>query len=334
MFQTRYRYVYILLLSVYSFANLKFTEGDAVVAIDDLALAAYLTAFVFLIWEGNRFIAAFSHRKLENSEYGPLILHFGLSVLLIFGLSFIGSFLANYWTHATESYFKQIVGFNFRINLFLHCINAIIYFRKRVSDFEVQTERFKMQSAEAQFDALRKQINPHFLFNSFNVLSTLVYQDADKASKFIDQLSQVYRYLLKNQDNKLVPLSEELRFLEAYIYLIKIRFQDNLIIENDVSARSAEKYIAPSALQLLIENAIKHNEVSKKSPLHVKISAHNGHIIVENNIQLKEQREESSYVGLNNIRNRYAFLSEKNPVIVHANGKFTVKIPLIEVEES
>ncbi len=332
MFQTPHRYLYVLLLALYSFANLKFTEGDSLVAAGDLALAIYIFAFVLLVWEGNRLIASFCYKETDSSEYRPLILHFGLSLLLIFILSAGGSWLSNILSDSDESHFKQIVGFNFRINLFLHCINAIMYFRRRVHLFEVRTERFRMQSAEAQFDALRKQINPHFLFNSFNVLSTLVYQDADKASKFIEQLSQVYRYLLKNQDNKLVPLYEELNFLEAYIYLVKIRFLDNLIIESRISPQAEDKYIAPSALQLLIENAIKHNEVSKKSPLHVWIKSEDNHIVVENNIQLKEQREESSYVGLNNIRNRYAFLSKKNPVIVHANGKFTVKIPLIEVE--
>lgn len=131
----------------------------------------------------------------------------------------------------------------------------------------------------------------------------------------------------------MVKLKEEMKFLEAYLYLMKTRFRDSLVINNEVSAEDSNKFIAPSTLQLLIENAIKHNEVSKNSPLSIDIYQSNGHLVVENSIKLKEQEVESSYVGLANIKNRYAFLSDENPLIIHSNGKFTVKIPLIEVEE-
>ena len=274
-------------------------------------------------------------RDSHTSRHRPLVLHFLIATAWIVVLSLIGYLLTDQIAVMTTiATFKLMIGFNFRINLFLHCINAIVYYRKQGHDFQIEAERFKKRSAEAQFDALRKQVNPHFLFNSFNVLSTLIYQDPDVASKFVEQLSKVYRYLLKNQENRLVKLDEELNFLEAYTYLMKIRFRDNLLIENEIEERSKEQYIAPAALQLLIENAIKHNEVSRKSPLSIKLYSNNGHLVVENNIQLKEQKVESSNVGLNNIVNRYSFLSKENPVIVNSNGKFTVKLPLIQVEES
>ena len=338
IFQAKYRYVYILLLSIYSYLNIKFTEGDLLFNehINDLGLAAIILSFVVLLWEGNRLLSFKTENKNEQqSRHRPLILHFLIATVWVAVLSLLGYTITDLIVGSTTSAtLKLMIGFNFRINLFLHCINAIVYYRKQGHDFQIEAERFKKRSAEAQFDALRKQVNPHFLFNSFNVLSTLIYQDQDTAAKFVEQLSVVYRYLLKNQDNRLVKLEEELEFLEAYTYLMKMRFRDNLIIENNIEEYSKEQYIAPSALQLLIENAIKHNEVSRKSPLSIKLYSNNGHLVVENNIQLKEQKVESSNVGLNNIVNRYSFISKENPVIVNSNGKFTVKIPLIKVEES
>lgn len=337
MFQTRYRFLYILLLGVYSFLNLKFTVGDALLdfEVSDYILSGFILFFVVCIWEGNRLLANWTGRlAIPRLPYGELISHFLTSVAFIIVLSFFGNYLAHLSSEAGDENFRLILGFNFRINLFLHCINAIFFYRNKMEEMRLQAERFKKQTAEAQFDALSKQLNPHFLFNSFNVLSSLVDQDPPTAQQFINRLSGVYRYLLKNQDNKLVKLKEEMRFLEAYIYLMKIRFQDSLVIKNQVSQEITDNYIAPSTLQLLIENAIKHNEVSKTSPLTIDIYQSGSHLVVENSIKLKEQQIESSYVGLANIKNRYAFLSEENPLIIHSNGKFTVKVPLIEVEES
>ncbi|MEL7002326.1 MAG: histidine kinase [Bacteroidota bacterium] len=318
--------------------NIKFTEGDSLFdfPVGELPLIASVFILVLGVWEGNKLIGHFVYGNPDPKyQYGPLIKHFLISIVWVLALSFAGSMLISLFFEVPSkvSEVKLMIGFTFRITLFLHCINAINYYRKQGNDYQIEAERFKKESAEAQFDALRKQINPHFLFNSFNVLSTLVYQNADTAAKFIDQLSQVYRYLLKNQDNRLVKLNEELDFLQAYIYLMKIRFQENLRIENKIDAQSNHKYIAPAALQLLIENAIKHNEVSKRSPLTISLYNMNGHLVVENNIQLKDQQEESSNVGLNNIINRYSFISKEDPVIVKTDDKFTVKIPLINVEE-
>ncbi len=311
-------------------------EGDSLLdfEVNDYILSSFILLFVVCIWEGNRLLAIVTENfKVVRLPYGGLITHFVASILFVLVLSFLGNYLAHFSAQAGDTNFRLILAFNFRINLFLHCINAIFFYRQQMEEMSLQAERFKKQTAEAQFDALSKQLNPHFLFNSFNVLSSLVDQDPTTAQQFINRLSGVYRYLLKNQDNKLVKLKEEMKFLEAYIYLMKIRFRDSLVIKNEVSHEDSNKYIAPSTLQLLIENAIKHNEVSKHSPLSIDIYQSNGHLVVENSIKLKEQEVESSYVGLANIKNRYAFLSEENPLVIHSNGKFTVKIPLIEVEE-
>ncbi|MBV6645317.1 MAG: histidine kinase [Cyclobacteriaceae bacterium] len=338
MFGSKFRYFFIALLGVYSYLNIKFTEGDSLVQmpLPEWVFFMLIVLVVLGVWELNRFVALKLHIRTFRSLYSPLINHFLLSlgVVLLISVIVASSLFLLYQVSVVSLSSKLILGFVFRINLFLQCVNAIIYYHSRLRESQLQAEQFKKLSAESQFDALRKQVNPHFLFNSFNVLSSLVYQDADIAAKFIDQLSTVYRYLLKNQDHKLVALREELSFLEAYIYLLEIRFKNNLKVENKLKKGVWDCYVAPSVLQLLIENAIKHNEVSKSQPLTINMYDQDGFIVVENNIQLKKQSEESSNVGLQNIRNRYSFLSEKDPVVVHSDEKFTVKIPLIKAEKT
>jgi LytS/YehU family sensor histidine kinase len=177
---------------------------------------------------------------------------------------------------------------------------------------------------------LKNQVNPHFLFNSFNALSNLVYEDPDKAVKFIKQLSEVYRYVLDTRDREVVSLEEELRFLQSYIYLQKIRFAEKLTI--DIQLENVNSQIAPLALQILVENAIKHNIVSEDDPLQVKIYPDNGFIAVENNLQKKSMGvEPSAGVGLENICRRYEFLSDKKVEILEDTDRFLVKLPILLV---
>lgn len=337
MFGIKSRYLYILLLGTYSYLNIKFTEGDSLFefAVPDYILFGLILLLVFLIWEGNRFLAKMLRKIPSRRTYAPLIRHFASSVLVILLLSGLMTLSIHSLLQFDASWiaFKLLLGFNFRVNLFLHSINAIIFYHNQLREVQLQSERFKKESAEAKFVSLRNQVNPHFLFNSLNVLSNLVYKDADTSNQFIEQLSEVYRYLLKNQEKKLVRLQEELAFIESYIFLIKIRFQENLIIEQKFESEALQDYVAPSSLQLLIENAIKHNEVSRKQPLTIRIYNEEGYVVVENNIQLKAQKSEGNQVGLENIRSRYEFLGQEDPVIVRQNGSFMVKIPLIKVEE-
>jgi LytS/YehU family sensor histidine kinase len=164
------------------------------------------------------------------------------------------------------------------------------------------------------------------------VLSSLVYKDADTSAKFIGQLSNVYRYLLYNQDKKVVTLKEELEFLESYLFLLKIRFGENLVVLNNITCDTDKYYVPPVVLQMLIENAIKHNVVSKKSPLEIMLKSENSSLTVSNNLQEKEVKEESTYIGLKNIKSRYLFLSNKTVNIEKTDEWFNVKIPLLELD--
>jgi LytS/YehU family sensor histidine kinase len=159
-----------------------------------------------------------------------------------------------------------------------------------------------------------------------------VYKDADTSAKFISQLSHVYRYLLYNQEKNVVHLKDELTFLDAYLYLLKIRFGENIIVERAITLDGEKFYVAPAVLQMLIENAIKHNVVSKKNPLHIKVVVDHGWITVSNSLREKEVKETSTQVGLKNISARYGFLSDQPVKIERSAHDFTVKIPLLQVD--
>jgi LytS/YehU family sensor histidine kinase len=192
----------------------------------------------------------------------------------------------------------------------------------------VEAERYQKQSMEATYENLKSQVNPHFLFNSLNALTNLVYEDQDKAAKFIKQLSEVYRYVLDTRDKEVVDLSEELKFLEAYVYLQQIRFGEKLSVNLKVD--SVQSMVAPLAIQMLFENAIKHNEISEENPLTISIYAKDNFIVIENNLQPKSLiGQASSGLGLENIKKRYEFLTEKPVDIIKDDSLFQVKLPLI-----
>lgn len=182
----------------------------------------------------------------------------------------------------------------------------------------------------SQFESLKAQVNPHFLFNSLNVLSSLIFIDQNKASKFVRQLSKVYRYVLEHKDKDTIPIQDELPFIESYIFLLKTRFDQNLVVNLDLPKEVKTRKVAPMVIQLLIENAIKHNIVSKAKPLTLTISRLGDTLTVENNIQLKSSTEVSSGIGLANIKKRYEYLTNKKVEIEQGETRFVVRIPLID----
>lgn len=187
------------------------------------------------------------------------------------------------------------------------------------------------QNMESQLEGLRNQVNPHFLFNSLNTLIYLIPEDPDKAVRFVQQLSKVYRYVLESREAKMIPLKDELEFLHAYIFLLKERFGDNLHIRlHDLNGATGGA-IVPLTLQMLFENAIKHNVISAGKPLTVEMFAENGHLVVRNNLQRKNQVMDSTGVGLDNIRTRYQMLTDQEVQVIASRDYFTVLLPLVDV---
>jgi sensor histidine kinase YesM len=194
----------------------------------------------------------------------------------------------------------------------------------------LNAEKLKRESIAARYESLRNQVNPHFLFNSLNALTNLIHQDPEKASQFVKQLSEVYRYLLDIRDRELVTLDEELTFLDSYIYLQKIRFGDSLRCILKVSDRTPQ--LPPLVLQLLFENAIKHNVISKEQPLTVSIEQSGDRLEVTNDLQVKTGAERlPAGTGLENIRRRYEFFTSDPVIVEEKGGRFIVRVPLVRV---
>ncbi|HET6557802.1 MAG TPA: PAS domain S-box protein [Prolixibacteraceae bacterium] len=193
-----------------------------------------------------------------------------------------------------------------------------------------QLLKLQKENLQSQFDVLKQQVNPHFLFNSLNVLTSLIRLEPELAEKFTEHLAKVYRYVLENKDNELVNLSTELGFLNAYIFLINIRFMDKVQVNIRIEDNKMNYQIIPLAMQLLIENAIKHNAMSKRSPLVIDIFIDSANRLnVVNNLQEREAHMTSTGVGLKNIQNRYRLLNNTIPAFEKTNTHFIAKIPLI-----
>jgi len=336
VFSVRYRYVFIFLLSLYSYINIRVTVGTRLFdfELNSGFLFAVLAVVILGVWELNRLAEKLVMERVSSVH--PLIILFLASMVNVVIVStvslFILYFLLGKPLELNFTHWKLLTAFGLRVNLFLNCINAIVFFMNRLKKTQLEAEQLKKQNIEAQFEALRNQINPHFLFNCFNVLSTLVHKDAEASSKFIAQLSNVYRYLLYNQEKKIVTLQEELAFLDSYTYLLRTRFNDNLIIESKISDGLNQVMVAPASLQMLIENAIKHNVASKKSPLNIVLQTEGDYIKVSNTLQIKEIEEESTKIGLNNIISRYKLLSDKPVKIEKTDALFIVKLPILYLE--
>lgn len=197
---------------------------------------------------------------------------------------------------------------------------------------EANTQLIELQKTnlQSQFEVLKQQVNPHFLFNSLNVLSSLIKVAPDLAESFTEKLSKVYRYVLENKERDMVLLSTELNFINSYIFLLNIRFTGKIFVEISIANAKPEMMILPMALQILIENAIKHNTFSKANPLRIDISVDkNDFLIVTNNIRLRETHIQSTGIGLTNILNRYKLITDKEPVFERTETEYIARIPLI-----
>ncbi len=194
----------------------------------------------------------------------------------------------------------------------------------------LRTQALEQANLEARYDTLRNQVNPHFLFNSLNTLLMLV-NDNPVASRYVESISEIMRYMLQSRDKEAVRLGDELKIAHDYVFIQKSRFGEKLKVDFDVDEKYYNYLIPPLAIQMLLENALKHNVVSKEDPLYVNVSiSDNKYIVVENTIKTKIDLEPSTGVGLENIKNRYLHLTGKDILISRDNGKFIVMLPLFE----
>ncbi|SFQ36141.1 sensor histidine kinase [Hymenobacter arizonensis] len=341
LFSIRLRYVYMLGLAGYTFVNVLLMEVLPFynLPVEKSYVLALFVVSVVLVWEGNRFIhqSVADVSRIIGPRVHPLLLAFLLSLPLT--LVVVGGpalLLARYLgMPPTQLHMgmKLMLALGFRINLFLNTINAAYYLLQELRLSQVEAEQLKKISVQAQFQSLKNQVNPHFLFNNLNVLSALLFQDVNKAGEFLQQLSKVYRYVLQNQEKEVVAVAAELEFMESYAHLLRARFRDSLRIEIAVPASLRSRYTVPAALQMLLENALKHNISSRNRPLLIEVFASPDHeqLVVRNTLQPKPAVEPSTNLGLENIKRRYGFISPQPVEVERDAHRFTVRLPLLHL---
>jgi sensor histidine kinase YesM len=292
---------------------------------------SFLMASLWIVlWIGNSEFNTYLSTKISWIKTPVKRLVVGIIATILYTIVAVFVILKGWeisWNFKIDNYLEVFIPsmvITFFISLFFHGRGFLMAWRKAAID----AEHFQQESIKAQYQSLKNQVNPHFLFNSLNALTNLVYEDQDKAAKFIKQLSQVYRYVLDTRNKEVVPLQDELKFIESYLFLEQIRFGNKLKV--DIRLNNIQTQVAPLALQMLIENAIKHNIVSEEDPLTIQIYADGNFILVENNLQRKKVLDEdSSGMGLENICKRYEFLSDHKVKVSDENNSFKVSIPIL-----
>lgn len=290
-------------------------------------------AFTFVIWEGNRAIVMNMRRWYPHNEQTArrLMLQLPIAVAFTVGSSLLIYYLFELFgviicDSVNEKMMSTVV--NLIPTLFVLSIYESAYFFEEWKRNFQRSETLAKENIRSQFEALKSQLDPHFLFNSLNTLAALIDDENEPAQTYLEQLSDVYRYVLVSQQQETVPLHEELAFVDSYVYLNKTRFRDNLIVRNELPQEAMHRPVPPLSIQILVENAIKHNVVSRDKPLTLRLSidAH-GYITVANNVQKKNVLEKSTKIGLQNMINRYALLTSEKVEVLHTADVFSVRIP-------
>jgi two-component system LytT family sensor kinase len=216
------------------------------------------------------------------------------------------------------------------VNIIFETLWEVLYIIDKYKESLAERELLEQMSIEQEFENLKNQVNPHFLFNCFNTLSSLISEDKEKAEVFLDELSKVYRYLLRSNEDGFATLENEIKFIDSYCKLLKTRHGDGLQISIEID-KKYNPYLVPSlSLQLLVENAVKHNVVSKQDPLNIEIFTTSGkQLVVNNNLQRKQKKETSTKIGLNNIRAKYKLLQQDGFQIVEGEKNFMAVLPLV-----
>jgi two-component system, LytTR family, sensor kinase len=303
----------------------------------------YLNVFIIttVIWLGNRMILIWARTKYPQfSELRRrLLVQSGVMLVYTIATNNVLGYLLDICglkhSHVMpEHNIGDIITMSNAAALFCSltvvAIYESIYFKNELQKSIEEKEMLKRESLHAQLNALKTQVNPHFLFNNLNTLVSIIPEDPGRAVDFVQQLAKVYRHILEVKDEKSILLKEELDVLKAYSFLLKTRFGDNLDISLNVQEEKMNKRIIPLSLQILMENAIKHNIVSGEKPLKITVFAENGRLVVRNNLQKKNQLTESTGIGLDNLRNRYRLISGKQVEVHENSADFTVSIPLID----
>lgn len=289
--------------------------------------------YSFIIWNGIAYTYCQLARRLPEMRQTGLRLLLLLAFILVFitCIKLVGDFVELCAGQEPEITMLREWLFAVLVSILITGVYETIHLFYLWKAALRESDQLKLAKAQTEFQALREQVNPHFLFNSLNTLATLIPEDPDLAVQFTQRLSEVYRYVLQSKNHDLVTLETELSFVRSYLFLLSIRHGDNIQAEIKVEEAYREASLPPLALQLLVENATKHNVVSASKPLLLRIYTDGDNVIVRNNRQPKLTASKGTGTGLENIAKRYYHLVKKEIKIYEGKDDFTVTLPLIDV---
>ncbi len=296
--------------------------------------------FTAVFWQGDYMLICFfrkrypalssTHQRVFLSAICIVLFNVTADFLLCEGFTLIG------WKDMDfDNNFTMVLTRNLGTTAIITTLYEAGYFFRQWREQQLETEQLKSQALRTELSVLKNHISPHFLFNSLNTLVSLIHENPKQASHFTEKLSEVYRYILQYKDKEIVELRTELKATEAYVYLMQIRFEESLRVNFSIDQSLLAHSVAPLTLQMLVENAVKHNIVSSSKPLSVDIYVENGKsLIVRNTLQRKRQDQNSLKSGLDNIRQRYSHLSDREVDIIETREHFLVALPLLQIEKS
>ncbi len=302
-------------------------------------LQAYLFRFLvtfsiwLVMWYGNAYVSHLADKRISwLTDPGQ---RFIVGVIGAASYSVL-ALLALKWFYSR--YFDiQIMGDSVVIWVYTAVFSVLVLIAMLFKEFlyawrelALREEKMKNDVLTSNFESLKNQVNPHFMFNSLNTLTSLIYQNQDLAANYVGQLSNVYRSVLSAGKNELITLAEELHVLDSYLFLQNIRFEDRFHVQLDISEEAKQKYVPPMVLQMLIENSLKHNEITVENPLLIKVYQKENMLCIENSKAPKQVLPgDKSAIGLHNIKERYALLSDIPVVVKDEEKNFCVQIPLL-----
>lgn len=302
--------------------------------------AAVSCLYTAIYWFTARALLIRLHRRYPEAEQlglrvrrlAVLFIPFIIAVCLL-------SYLLVPEEYGGKSNFLQSVLMSTILTVSVASIYESVYLLHRYREVQLEREQLLRERVQTELEALRNQVNPHFLFNSLNTLADLISEDALRAEQYVQELSKVYRYVLEIQTRELIPMQEELDFLHSYLYLLRTRFGDKIQVHFAIPESLYNRHIVPLSLQLLFENAIKHNVVSEAKPLHIEVYSENGlDLVVRNHVQPRQLpvngQDHSTKKGLDNLRNRYRLLANRTVETVVSTTTFTVVVPTLSTAES
>ncbi|MBL7727320.1 MAG: histidine kinase [Dinghuibacter sp.] len=343
LFRNKYGLLFVTGLSVFTFINTEFCRLYEHFNIP--VQWYYALAVIFLCtlatWEINRWLQPYFVKDggtaFEADERRKLAYYFFSATtcsILATGavVSFFHYVVIGLPEKTITNPLKLSIIYIVLAGLLFHLLHAVVLYQARFRNKLLETEQLKRENIQAELLAVKSQMNPHFLFNNLNVLSALVMKENSDANKFIEAFSTVYHYILHTGEKEMVPLEKELEFLQPYTFILNKRFGDSLQLHFNIEPGAMNHHILPVALQALIENAIKHNVVSRSQPLHIELY-NDGEkaLVLRNNLQPRINQQPSTQTGLNSLDKRYKLLTGRNIRIQRSDTHFTVTLPLIKI---